>query len=168
MRYRWRSWAVAVVRWVAVALVWQGVVAAQDADARSGPAVSGELGATAGPLLYRSAPRMAPKVGAGRAGRALWMASVAALAAANVADAQSSWSKDEGNRVLAGAGGRFGAKGAALKGGINAVWIVGQVMALRRNPAHRTIAIVNFTAASVFGVLAYRNRNIPPPAGALR
>src|ERR1019366_1604968 len=63
MRYRRRSSAVAVGGWVAVALVWQGVVAAQDAEVRSGPAVSGELGAAAGPLLYRSAPRMAPKVG---------------------------------------------------------------------------------------------------------
>lgn len=168
MRYRLRSWIAAVVRWVAVALVLQGVAAAQDAEARSSPAVGGEFGATAGPLLDRPAPRMAPKVGAGRAGRALWMASMAALAAANMADAQSSWGKEEGNRVLAGGGGRFGAKGAALKGGINAVWIVGQVMALRRNPAHRTITIVNFTAASVFGALAYRNRSIPPPAGVSR
>src|SRR5450759_1682791 len=124
MRYRFPDWAVAVVRWAAVALVLQGVVAAQDAEASSSPAVSGEFAATAD-------PRMAPKVRAGRAGRALWMASLAALAAANVADVQSSWRKDEGNRVLAGTGGRFGARGAVLKGGINAVWIVGQVMALR-------------------------------------
>lgn len=161
MRYRFPSWAVAVVRWAAVALVWQGVVAAQDAEASSSPAVSGEFAATA-------EPRMAPKVGAGRAGRALWMASVAALVAANVADARSSWRKDEGNRVLAGTGGRFGARGAALKGGINALWIGSQVMALRKSREHRTIAIVNFAAASIFGVLAYRNSSIPPPGGVPR
>ena len=161
MRFRFQSWVVAFVRWAAVALLSQGVVAAQDNGAVSSPAVGREF-------VTAIAPRTAPKIDANRSGRALWIASVAALGVANIADARSSWSKDEGNQVLAGAGGTFGGKGAAIKGGINAAWIVGQVIALRKNQAHRTVAIVNFAAASIFGALAYRNRSIPAPASGLR
>ncbi len=95
--------------------------------------------------------------------KALWLASVAALAASHVADTRSSWNKDEANRLLAGSNGRFGAKGAAIKTGVNALWIAGQVAALRRNPAHRTLAIINFAAASVLGALAWRNATVPGP-----
>jgi hypothetical protein len=45
---------------------------------------------------------------------------------------------------------------------------VGQAIALRKNQAFRTVAIVNFAAASIFGALAYRNRSIPAPASGLR
>jgi hypothetical protein len=55
-----------------------------------------------------------------------------------------------------------------VKGGINALWIGSQVIALRKSREHRTMAIVNFTAASIFGVLAYRNSSIPPPGGVSR
>jgi hypothetical protein len=161
MRYRSQGWVVKFVKWAAMLLLLQGVAAAQDDDGVSITAVGSEFAATI-------APRTEPKVEANHAGRALWIASVAALAVANIADASSSWSKNEGNRVLAGGGGTFGAKGAAIKGGINAAWIAGQVIALRKNKAHRSTAIVNFAAASIFGALAYRNRSIPAPAGGLR
>ena len=111
------------MKWAVVALALQGVIAAQE---------GGALSTTAGGRGFVTgvAPRTEPKVEANRAGRALWIASVAALGVANIADARSSWSKNEGNRVLAEGGGTFGAKGAAIKGGINAVWIAGQMFAL--------------------------------------
>jgi hypothetical protein len=161
MRFRFQSWVVAFVKWAALALLLQGVVAAQDDGAVSSPALGREF-------VTAIAPRTAQKIETNRSGRALWIASIAALGIANIADARSSWSKDEGNQVLAGAGGTFGAKGAAIKGGINAAWIVGQMFALRKNHAYRTVAIVNFAAASIFGALAYRNRSIPAPPSALR
>jgi hypothetical protein len=161
MFMQFQSWVVEFLTWAAVALALQGVIAAQEGGASS-PTVGGRE------FVIEVAPRTEPKVEANRAGRALWIASIAALGVANIADARSSWSKNEGNRVLAGGGGTFGAKGAAIKGGINAVWIAGQVIALRKSHAHRTVAIVNFAAASIFGALAYRNRSIPGPAGGLR
>jgi hypothetical protein len=101
----------------------------------------------------------------GRPGRAVWIASIAALAAANVADAHTSWNKSEGNGILAGSNGSFGAKGAAIKGGVNGLWVVGQVIWLRKNSRYHTLAFVNFAAASLFGALAYRNQGISPNQG---
>lgn len=144
----------------AVTLVLQGVAVAQEEGGSSSPGESSGF-------VARATPRTAAKTGTGRLGRAVWIASVAALAAANVADAKTSWSKYEGNGILAG-GGRFGAKGVATKGGINALWIGSQVIALRKTREHRAIAIVNFAAASIFGAVAYRNSSIPAPAGGLR
>ncbi len=161
MRYRFQSWVVAFVKCAAAVLLLQGVVAAGDDGAVSSPALGREF-------VTASAPRMARKTEANRSGRGLWIASIAALGIANIADARSSWSKDEANQVLAGGRGTFGAKGAAIKGGINAAWIVGQVIALRKNHAYRTVAIGNFAAASIFGGLAYRNRSIPAPSSGLR
>ena len=105
------------------------------------------------------------KTEAGHPGRAVWIASIAALAAANVADARTSWNKSEGNSILAGSNGSFGARGVAIKGGVNGLWVVGQVIVLRRNPRYRTLAIVNFAAASIFATLAYRNHEIGPRYG---
>ena len=59
------------------------------------------------------------------AGKNLWRASLAAVAAANVMDAGSSWGKRELNPGLSGNNGRFGGQGAVLKLGI-----VGGVMVL--------------------------------------
>jgi hypothetical protein len=36
---------------------------------------------------------------------------------------------------------------------------------IRRHPRYRTLAIVNFAAASVLGVVAYRNHGIGPTSG---
>ena len=97
------------------------------------------------------------------AGRKLWIASIVALAAANAADAHSSWSRYEGNRALMGPRQKFGARGAAIKGGVNAAWVVGQVLWLRKNPAHRALGVVNLAAASVFAALAWHNYETPGP-----
>ena len=114
-----------------------------------------------GPAIYTAQVR--PKTDPAR-GRTVWIASVAALAAANVADARTSWNKGESNRVLAGGSGGFGPRGALIKGGVNGVWIVSQVIGFRKSPRYRTAAIVNFAAAAVFGALAHRNCAIPAAA----
>jgi hypothetical protein len=119
------------------------------------------------PNLFQNRPaayQTANQSGSGQPGRGLWMASIAALAGANVADARSSWGKGETNRTLAGAQGDFGARGTLIKSGVNSVWVVGQLVALRKNPAHRRLlAIVNFAAASVFAVTSYHNYGIAGP-----
>lgn len=98
--------------------------------------------------------------------RGLWIASIVVLAGANFADAQSSWRKDEANRTLAGTQGTFGTKGALIKGGVNSLWVIGQLVSLRKNPTHRRLlAVVNFAAASIFVVAAYRNYGIPSTSG---
>ena len=67
-------------------------------------------------------------------GMALWRASVAALAAANIMDAQSSWGKRELNPALAGNGGAFGARGALLKAGITGGLVTLEFLVLRHGP----------------------------------
>jgi hypothetical protein len=101
------------------------------------------------------------QTGAPRRGRALWIGSICALAGATIADAGSSWRKGEANGFLAGDGGRFGARGAMLKGGVTGLWMATQALAVRRNSAHRVLAIVNFAVSSVLFVVAYHNRGIP-------
>lgn len=97
-------------------------------------------------------------------GRDLWRASVAAVAAANLMDAGSSWGKRELNPGLSGSNGRFGGQGAVLKlgmvGGVMGLeWLV-----LRRQPSaklRRRLAWVNFGSAGVTGAMAIRNLGIP-------
>ena|SRR5690242_17321061 len=97
-----------------------------------------------------------------RSGRAVWIASIAALTAANIADAHTSWNKTEANRLLAGKDGNFGTRGAAIKGGVNGLWVASQVFAFRKNPRYRTLAIINFAAASFLGAVSYRNQRMGP------
>jgi len=137
-----------------LSVVLAGAAAAQSAAESGQSFVSRRIEAESrAGLEYRTAK-------AERAGRNLWIASVAALTAATVADGVTSWNKSESNRMLAGSGGTFGAKGAAIKGGINVLWIAGQVVALRRGASHRTLAIANIAGASVLGAIAYRNSGI--------
>ena len=89
--------------------------------------------------------------------RKLWLVSLAALTAANVADAQSSWGRPELNGIL---GARFGGRGIAIKVGINGAWIVGQVIVLRRHRAYRAFAVGNFAAAGVFTGAAVHNYGV--------
>ncbi|SPE35803.1 hypothetical protein SBA6_490028 [Candidatus Sulfopaludibacter sp. SbA6] len=55
-------------------------------------------------------------------GMTLWRASVAALAATNVMDVQSSWGKRELNPALVGSGGAFGARGRCSRRGLPEEW----------------------------------------------
>jgi len=130
-----------------------GTALAQSAAVASQSFVSSRIGVRGGVGLDRT-------VKAEHSGRNLWIASVAALTAASVADGVTSWHKSESNRMLAGSGGTFGAKGVGIKGGVNALWIAGQVVALKKNASHRTLAIVNLAGASVLGAIAFRNSGI--------
>jgi len=140
-------------------LVGLNLVGAAAAEEHPGQAFVGP------PPEARMAAASQPVFEARPPGRAIWIASIAVLAAANVADARTSWNKGEGNRLLAGDGGNFGPRGAAIKGGVNGLWVAGQVIALRRTPKYRAMAVVNFAAAAIFGALACRNHAI---AGATR
>lgn len=87
-----------------------------------------------------------------------WRYSVAALTAASVADAHSSWGHAERNPILAGADGRFGARGVAIKCGLVAAVVGVQYIALRRWPRlGRRLAVINFSAAGATAGAAARN-----------
>jgi hypothetical protein len=98
------------------------------------------------------------------AGKHLWRASVAALTAANVMDAQSSWGKRELNPNLSGSNGTFGRQGAVLKLGIVGGMFVLESLVLRHKPStrvYRGLALVNLGSASVTGAVAVRNYGVP-------
>ncbi len=98
------------------------------------------------------------------AGKHLWIASVAALAAANVMDAQSSWGKRELNPNLSGNNGTFGLQGAVLKLGIVGGVFTLESLLLRHRAStrwYRRLALVNFGSASVTGAVAIRNYGVP-------
>jgi hypothetical protein len=127
------------------------------------PGFAPELNPIRASVLRSEVPRR------GQPSRGLWIASIVVLAGANMADARSSWNKDDASRTLVGSQGKFGTKGALIKCGINSLWVVGQFASLRKNPAHRRLlAIVNFAAASVFAVVAYRNSGIAGPGAGPR
>ena len=92
--------------------------------------------------------------------RTLWWTSVAALSAATLADAHSSWGKYEGNSVLAGTTGKFGTRGAMLKVGVTSGWVAAQAVMLRKSRSHRVLAIINFAAATAFSIAACHNYGI--------
>jgi len=92
--------------------------------------------------------------------RTLWWTSVAALGAATLADAHSSWGKYEANSVLAGAGGKFGTRGALVKVGVTSGWVATQAVILRKSRSHRMLAIINFAAATAFSIAACHNYGV--------
>ena len=94
--------------------------------------------------------------------RSLFMASVAALAAANAADLATSWGRREGNPFLASSNSQFGPQSAALKGAFTGVSLVIQWFALRHNPRlYRGLAWTNFTLAGGISAVAIRNTTVP-------
>jgi hypothetical protein len=118
------------------------------------PVVAGERAVLPGELSRPTLP----------AGKHLWQASVAALAAANVMDAESSWGKHELNPNLSGNNGNFGRQGAVLKLGIVGGMFVLESLVLRHKPStrwYRGLALVNFGSASVTAAVAIRNYGVP-------
>ena len=94
----------------------------------------------------------------------LWMASVTALAVANVLDVHSSWGKHELNATLAGPSGNFGTQGALLKLGLQGGLIGVEYLISRGHPSkklYRALTIINFGAAGVMGGVAAHNYTIP-------
>ncbi|HMD71708.1 MAG TPA: hypothetical protein VKF41_10220 [Bryobacteraceae bacterium] len=94
----------------------------------------------------------------------LWKASMAALMAANAADAVSSWGKPELNPALSGSAGRFGKEGALLKLGLAGGVVTVEFLVLRRRRSRslaKALAWINFGDAAVTGAVAGRNFGIP-------
>jgi hypothetical protein len=93
--------------------------------------------------------------------RNLWKASVAALAAATIADAHSSWNRPEANPLLKAGDGRFGGRSIAIKGAIIGSTLLVQHFVLKKNPqAERMTAFTNFTVAGVLGGVAVYNHRL--------
>lgn len=110
------------------------------------------------PVPY-SMPREVPET---PRGRGLFAASVAALAAANVADLATSWGRREGNPLIASPNARFGPQSALLKTGFTGVSLAIQWVALRRNPRiYRSLAYTNFAIAGGMSAVAVRNASVP-------
>ncbi len=93
----------------------------------------------------------------------VWKFSAAVLGAANAADVHSSWGGYEGNPLLRGPDGRFGARGTAIKGGIITGIVVFEYLVTRKKGAEakekvfKALAITNFALTGVFGGAAARN-----------
>jgi hypothetical protein len=80
----------------------------------------------------------------------------AAVAAANAADAATSWGRGELNPALGY--GRFGARQAAIKGGVTAGAILLEYVLVRKYPrSARVFRILNFADAGVTGLVAAEN-----------
>lgn len=85
------------------------------------------------------------------AGKALWIASLAALGAASVLDATSSWGKPELNPLLRGSDGHFGPRSATIKLSVAAAGSLFQWLVLRKHPkGYRAAAIGNIGVAAAF------------------
>ena len=97
-------------------------------------------------------------------GQTAWHVSVAALAAANVLDVQSSWGKHELNPTLAGPSGRFSGQSALIKLGLQGGLLGMEYLITRGHPSgklYRVLTIVNFGAAAAIGSVAGHNYTVP-------
>jgi hypothetical protein len=94
----------------------------------------------------------------------LWRVSVAALAAVNAMDVQSSWHKHELNSTLADANGTFGAQGALIKLGMQGGLVGVEYLLTRHRPSarlYRAVSIINFGVAAGIGSVAGHNYTVP-------
>jgi hypothetical protein len=101
-----------------------------------------------------------------RPNQALWKASLAAIAAANAMDVQSSWGKHELNPTLSGPTGNFGAQGALIKLGIQGGLLGAEYLITRGHPSqrlYRALSAINFGAAASTAAVAAHNYTIPRP-----
>ena len=97
-------------------------------------------------------------------GQTAWRVSVAALAAANVLDVQSSWGKHELNPTLAGPSGRFSGQSALIKLGLQGGLLGMEYLITRGHPngkLYRVLTVVNFGAAATIGAVAGHNYTVP-------
>ena len=103
-------------------------------------------------------------VGAASLPHKLWIAGVAALAAANVADAASSWGKRELNLILPQQ--RFGVEDALVKAGIVGAFMGVEYRIVRRHPLlRRKVAAMNLCGAGLDAVIVAHNLTVPKPSG---
>ena len=93
--------------------------------------------------------------------RSLWKTSVAALVAASIADAHSSWNRPELNPLVRTGAGRFGGRSIAIKGAVIGSTLLLQHYMLKRNPtAQKATSFTNFAAAGVLGGVAIYNHRL--------
>ena len=98
-----------------------------------------------------------------RPSNALWKASLAAVAVANVMDVQSSWGKHELNPTLSGATGNFGGQGALIKLSIQGGLLGAEYLITRGHPGkrlYRVLSAINFGAAATTAAVAGHNYTI--------
>jgi hypothetical protein len=94
-----------------------------------------------------------------RPSRKMWLASVALLAAASVADAASSWGRPELNPVLRSANGRFGGRAVGIKCGLVGATLTMEWLLGRNRPqADRPFAWMNFAAGAGTAAAALHNK----------
>ena len=106
----------------------------------------------AGGLIPSTAPSEKPS------GKKLWWASVAAVAAASVLDARSSWGRRELNPLLQGANGRFSSHSIEIKSVLVGAGVAFQWFALRHhNKAEKSFSIMNLAVAGATTGVAIRN-----------
>jgi hypothetical protein len=102
--------------------------------------------------LVQSAPPEKP-------GKKLWWASVAALAAASVLDARSSWGQHELNPLLQGPSGRFSASSIEMKSAIVGAGVAFQWVLLRHHTQklEKPLSFANLAAAGLTSGAAVHN-----------
>lgn len=142
------------------------------AESHSMETASSGLGSAAPPLALRAAVpfsaipySLIERTPPAKSGRKLWAASLVAVTAASLLDAHSSWGRREANGILAGSNGRFGARGVAIKAGVNAFWVVSQIQACRRIRSCNKFTAINLALASMFAATAVRNYRVPLSGG---
>lgn len=87
-----------------------------------------------------------------------YRASVAAVVAANVADATTSWGAREANPLL---GQTFDARAAAIKTGITGAMLLAERSAVRKGRlTKRKCTWINWAISGGLGVVAYRNSRV--------
>jgi hypothetical protein len=93
-----------------------------------------------------------------RPGKKLWWASVAAVAAASVFDAGSSWGKREMNPLLQSPNGRFGARSIEIKSALVGAGLAFQWLAFRRHPhLAKPLGVLNLSVAGMTAGAAVHN-----------
>jgi hypothetical protein len=96
----------------------------------------------------------------------LWRVSLAALAAANAMDLQSSWGKHELNPTLSGPTGTFGGQSALIKLSLQGGLMGVEYLLTRGHPSrklYRVLSVIDFGAAGATAAIAAHNYTIPRP-----
>ena len=93
----------------------------------------------------------------------IWIASLAAVAAATSMDAATSFGKTEGNRALASSDGTFGGRGVAIKAGMLAAVVVPELAFRHHKNLKSKFAIANFIEAGIFTGVAAHNLGVTSP-----
>jgi hypothetical protein len=131
--------------------------------AADAPAAAAPEPAVPSPVLRPGSPAKAPKT---IPGTNLWRVSLAALAAANALDVQSSWGKHELNPNLGGPAGTFGTQGTLLKLGFQGGLVGVEYLFTHHRPSprlYRALALINFGASAGIAGVAAHNYTVAPP-----